>query len=166
MTPVGQLEVTLPSDREIEMTRVFDAPRDLVFEAFTNPELLLRWFHGPDGWTLVVCEVDLRPGGAYRYVWNGPGGIEMGMGGTFVEVNAPDRFVALEKFDQAWYEGEGHVTTTLTEADGKTTYALRVRYDSKEIRDGVLQSPMKEGVGVGLDRLAAMLPTFRQEKSK
>jgi uncharacterized protein YndB with AHSA1/START domain len=81
MKNTGTLKVTTPSEREIAMTRVFDAPRHLVFDALTKPELLKRWFSGP-GWSLVVCEIDLKVGGAYRYVWRGPDGTEMGMRGV------------------------------------------------------------------------------------
>jgi uncharacterized protein YndB with AHSA1/START domain len=98
--------VTTPSEREIAMTRVFDAPRKLVFEAFTRPELITRWLLGPPGWTMVVCEIDLRVGGAYRYVWRKDNGTEMGMGGVFREIVAPERIVQTEKFDNPWYEGE------------------------------------------------------------
>src|SRR3989442_94476 len=83
MKNTGTLKVTTPTDREIAMTRVFDAPRRLVFDALTKPELLNRWFFGPPGWSLVVCEIDLKVGGAYRFVWRGPDGTEMGMRGVY-----------------------------------------------------------------------------------
>src|SRR5215831_19119538 len=108
------LKVTTPSDREIMMTRVFDAPRNLVFEALTKPEFLKRWFTGPPGWTLAVCEVALKVGDAYRYVWRGPDGMEMGMGGVLLEISPPERMVASEKFDQPWYPGEAVGTIVLT----------------------------------------------------
>ena len=121
MKNTGTLKLTAPGDREVVMTRVFDAPRDLVFEAMTKPELLKRWFFGPDGWSLEVCEIDLKAGGAYRYVWRGPDGTLMGMGGVFREVKAPERFVATELFDEQWYPGGAVVTLALTEDGGKTT---------------------------------------------
>ncbi|MGH9759488.1 MAG: SRPBCC family protein, partial [Blastocatellia bacterium] len=136
----GMLKVTTPTDREILMTRVFDAPRHLVFEAMTKPELLKRWFHGPPGWSLEVCEVDLRVGGAYRYVWRNVDGSEMGMGGVYREVLPPERIVATEKFDEAWYPGEAVGTMTLLEQLGRTTLTTRVRYESNEIRDAVLKT--------------------------
>src|SRR5882724_7531596 len=102
----GTLQVTLPSDNEIAMTRVFAAPRRLVFDAMTKPELLKRWFYGPPGWSLAVCEVDLRVGGRYRHVWRGPDGTEMGISGVHREIVVPKRIVATEKFDQSWYPGE------------------------------------------------------------
>ena len=93
----GTLKVTMPSDREIAMTRVFEAPRKLVWDAMTQPPLLKRWLGVRTGWVLAVCEIDLRVGGAYRWVWRGPTGIEMGMGGVYREVTPPSRIVATEK---------------------------------------------------------------------
>jgi len=106
MKSTGTLQINTPSEREIAMTRVFDAPRNLVFEAFTKPELIKRWLLGPDGWSMPVCEVDLKVGGKYRYVWRRDSdGTEMGMGGVYREIATPERIVATEKFDQAWYPG-------------------------------------------------------------
>jgi uncharacterized protein YndB with AHSA1/START domain len=157
MHDTGTLKVTTPSDREIAMTRVFDAPRRLVFDALTTPALLTRWFSGPPGWTLAACDVDLRVGGAYRYVWRKDGGTEMGMGGVFLEILPPERIVATERFDQSWYPGDAVVTQTLAEEGGKTTLTLIVRYESKEARDGVLKSGASQGVQYGYDRLAEFL---------
>lgn len=157
MTNAGTLKVTLPSDREIAMTRVFDAPRQLVFEALTKPELLTRWLLGPPGWSMVVCEMDLRVGGAYRFVWRREDGTEMGMGGVCREFVPPERMVSTEKFDQSWYPGEAVVSNVLVEEGGKTTLTLTVRYESQEARDIALKSPMEQGVGAGYDRLAEML---------
>ncbi len=153
----GTLQVTTPSDREIAMTRVFDAPRRLVWDAHTKPELLKRWLGVHNGWTLAVCDIDLKVGGTYRYVWRGPNRAEMGMGGVFREIAAPERMVATEKFDQSWYPGEAVDTTVLVEQGGKTTLTVTVRYESKEARDGVLKSPMKEGMEAGYDKLAELL---------
>jgi uncharacterized protein YndB with AHSA1/START domain len=153
----GTLQVSLPSDTEILMTRVFDAPRRLVFDALTRAELLRRWFGGPPGWRLDVCEIDARVGGKYRYVWVGSSGEVMGMGGTILEIEAPERMVASEQFDQAWYEGQGVSAIVLTEENGKTTLRLTVRYDSKAVRDHVLSFPATSGVEMGYDRLAEWL---------
>lgn len=151
------LKVTTPTDREITMTRVFDAPRSLVFEALTKPALLKRWFGDPRGWALAVCEIDLRVGGAYRYVWRGERG-EMGLSGIYKEITPPERIVATEAFDQGWYPGNNAVVTqTLTEAGGKTTLTLTVMYESKEARDAVLKTPMASGIGAAYDRLAEFL---------
>src|SRR5262245_47174521 len=102
MHKAGTLKLTTPSDREIVMTREFQAPRHLVFDALTKPELLKQWFGVFGGWSLAVCEVDLRVGGSYRYQWRGPEGVVMGMRGTFREVVPPERLVATEKFDESW----------------------------------------------------------------
>jgi uncharacterized protein YndB with AHSA1/START domain len=158
MANTGTLQVTTPSDREIALTRVFDAPRRLVFDALTKPELLKRWLLGPDGWSMPFCEVDLRVGGRYRYVWRRDSdGSEMGMGGVFQEVAPPERLVATEKFDHAWYPGEALSTLVLTERGGKTTLTQTVRYESREARDGVLQSGMERGVAASYDRLETIL---------
>ena len=163
MIGTATLKVTTPSDREVQMVRVFDAPRRLVFDALTKPELLKRWFHGPPGWELVVCEFDARVGGAYRYVWRGPEGAEMGMGGTLREIKPPERIVSTEKFDQSWYPGEAIGTITLVERSGKTTLTMTVRYDSREARDVALKSGMDQGVSAGYEGLARLLETLSQE---
>ena len=98
MKNTGTLKVTTPTDREVVLTRVFDAPRTLVWDAFTKPELLKRWF-GPRGWSLAVCEVDLRIGGGFRFVVRGPDGRVMGMRGVYREIATPDRSVHMETFD-------------------------------------------------------------------
>jgi uncharacterized protein YndB with AHSA1/START domain len=163
MISAGTMQLTLPSDREIMATRVFNAPRRLVFDAFTKPELLKRWFYGPDGWSLEVCEVDLRAGGAYRYVWRGPNGMEMGMGGVHQEVVPPERIVCTQLFDQDWTGGEAVGTMVLTERDGKTTLTNTVLYSSREVRDAVLKTPMEQGMAAGYDRLEAVLPVLEAE---
>jgi len=157
MKGAGKLEITTPSDREIAMTRTFDAPRRLVFDAFTRPELIQRWLGVRAGWTMPVCEVDLRVGGKYRYVWRGPKGNDMGMGGVFREIVAPERIVATEKFDDSWYAGEAVDTTVFVEKGGRTTVTMTVRYESKAARDGVLATPMATGVAESYDKLAEYL---------
>jgi len=154
---LGKLQVTTPSEREIAMTRVFDAPRGLVFDAWTKPELLKRWLGVRGGWTFAVCEVDLRVGGAYRFVWRGPTGAEMGMGGIYREIVRPERLVATEKFDEAWYEGDALDTTTFVERGGKTTATTTVLYASRAVRDSVLQTPMLTGVAESYDKMAEVL---------
>ena len=154
---VGHLTITTPSDCEIAMTRVFDAPRQLVWEAHTRPELVKRWLGVFNGWTLDVCEIDLRPGGKGRYEWRGPGGKQMGLTMVYREVLAPERIVNSEVFDESWYDGEAESTLELHEAGGRTTLVNRVRYDSKAIRDTVLASPMETGVAASYDALADIL---------
>jgi uncharacterized protein YndB with AHSA1/START domain len=135
----GKLEVTTPTDHEIAMTRVFAAPRRLVFDAFTKPELVRRWLLGPSGWTMPVCEIDLR------------------MGGVFREIVPDERIVATERFDDPWYEGEAVDTTVFEEQGGRTTVTTTVLYASKEVRDAVLKTPMEQGVAAGYDRLDEIL---------
>ena len=166
MERTGTLKVTTPSEREIVLTRVFDPPRTMVFDALTKPEPLTRWFSGPPGWSLVVCDVDFRVGGAYRWVWRGPDGADMGMGGVFREIVRPERLVATEVFDDAWYPGEALDTTVLVEKAGKTTLTLTVLYESKEARDAVLKTPMESGVEYGYNKLAEMLASMATREVK
>jgi uncharacterized protein YndB with AHSA1/START domain len=154
MKNTGTLKVTLPTDREIVLTRVFDAPRQLVFDAFTKPELLKRWF-GPHGWCLVVCEVDFKVGGGFRFVLRGPDGKEMGMRGVYREIVPPERSVHMESFDD--YPGESQVTAVLVEQGGKTTLTATVLYPSREVRDIVLKSGMEHGAAESYDKLAELL---------
>lgn len=156
-------KVSTPSDREIRISRVFDAPRELVFDAFTKPELLTRWMSGPPGWAFVVCEVDLRVGGAYRFVWRGPDGMEMGMGGVHREIERPERVVNTQRFDQDWTGGEAIGTLQLLERDGRTISTNTLLYASKEARDGALASGMDQGMAMGYDRLEDLLPSLRAE---
>ena len=154
MKNTGTLKVSLPTEREVVMTRVFDAPRRLVFDALTKPELLRRWF-GPRGWSLVVCEADLKVGGAWRWVLRGPDGRDMGMRGVYQEIAPPERLVSTESFDD--YPGESLNTLILSEEDGKTTFTITVRYASQEIRDAVIKSGMEHGAAECYDKLAEML---------
>jgi uncharacterized protein YndB with AHSA1/START domain len=149
--------VTARGDREIVLTRVFDAPRRLVFDALTKPELVRRWLLGPPGWTMVVCDIDLKVGGAYRYLWRHSDGTEMGMRGVYREIVPPERIVNTESFDTPWYPGEAVGTAVLVEEGGKTTLTTTVRYASREARDGVLKSNMEKGVAASYDRLEEVL---------
>ena len=154
MKNTGTLKVTTPSDREIVLTRVFNAPRQLVWDAFTKPELLKRWF-GPRGWSLVVCEVDLRVGGGFRFMLRGPGGQNMGMSGVYREIAAPERSVHMESFDD--YPGESQVTAVFAEQEGRTSLTATVLYPSKEVRDIVIQTGMEHGAAESYDKLAEVL---------
>ena len=155
----GTLKVTTPTDREIVLTRVFDAPRSLVFDAMSKPEWLKRWLFGPPGWSMVVCEDDPRVGGAFRWVWRGPDGTEMAMRGVYREVVPPERIVRTESFEFGCdaQAGEQLGTLILTERGGKTTLTLTVLYPSKEARDATIASGMEHGVAAGYDRLAELL---------
>jgi uncharacterized protein YndB with AHSA1/START domain len=154
MKNTGTLKVTMPSDREVVLTRVFDAPRHLVFDAFSKPELLKRWF-GPRGWSLVVCEVDLKVGGGFRFVLRGPDGKEMGMRGVYREIVPPERSVHMESYDD--YPGESQVTAVFVEQGGKTTLTATVLYPTQEVRDAVIKSGMEHGAAESYDRLAELL---------
>ena len=157
---IGETTFTTPSDREIEMTRLFDAPRQLVFDAFTNPAHVPHWF-GPRGWSVPVCEIDLRPGGSWRYVLRGPDGEEMGMSGVYREIKPPERIVTTESFDD--YPGESINTLTLTEEDGRTRYTVTVLYADMAARDAVLATGMSEGAAETLERLAEHLESLEEK---
>ncbi|WP_300544999.1 SRPBCC family protein [Maricaulis sp.] len=150
--------------RDLVMTRRFNAGKELVFRALTEPHLVKRWLLGPEGWVLKTCEIDLRVGGAYRYVWQHAGrGDEMGMGGTYLDIDRPDRIVHSEIFDQSWYPGTAVVTTRLSEADGVTTFEATITYESEEARNIVAASPMREGAGASYDRLDGVLEDLAAE---
>lgn len=152
------LQVVARGATDIVLTRTFTAPARLVFAALTQPDLLRRW-HGARGWRLEVCEVDLRPDGAWRFVSRGPDGSEMDMHGIFREVVEPVRLVQTE-IHAGWTGGDALVTTVLDEAHGSTTMTINVQYSSPEIRDQVLRSPMQRGAGEAYDRLADVLSTL------
>jgi uncharacterized protein YndB with AHSA1/START domain len=160
----GTLQLTTPTDREISFRRVFAAPRHRIFDAFTKPELLKRWFYGPPGGSLVVCEVALRTGDSFRYVWRGPDGSEIGISGTCLEITPPERLVATEKFDQPWYSGDAVGTITLAEEGGVTVLTQTIRYESNEARDTVLKTPIEHGIALGYDRLAELLKSMSSEE--
>lgn len=157
MTGTPTMTLTRPTDRDLCITRTFKAPRALVFDTFTKPEWLAKWLIGPDGWSLTVCEVDLRPGGRFRYVWTKPNGKEMGMGGTFVEVTPPSRIVHVELFDEDWTGGETRVTTELAESGGVTTMTMTVQYSSTAAREAALTTGMTSGMEMSYARLDALL---------
>ncbi len=154
----SRLQVTAPGDREIVMTRMFNAPRERVFDAFTKPELIQRWLLGPEGWSMPVCDVDLRVGGTFRYVWrNNSDEREFGITGKFTEVMRPERVVHTERFEPEMHPGEALITTTFVEQNGVTTVTLANLYESREIRDIALESGMETGVAVSYDRLEKLL---------
>ncbi len=161
MTKSGALTVTAQGDRHIVMTRSFNAPRRLVWDAYTKPELLKRWLLGPDGWYFITCDVDLRVGGKYRFVWkNDEKNATLGMGGEYREIAAPGRLVSTEKFDD--FPGEAINMMELAEHNGVTTLIVTVLSPSPEARDGILRSGMEKGVTRSYERLddvlAAMAP--------
>ena len=160
MTNSGDLKVTANGDREIVMTRSFNAPRHLVFDALSKPELVKQWLLGPPGWSMPVCEIDFRIGGKYRYVWRHTNGKEMGMGGVYREIVRPERIVNTEVFDESWYPGEAQGTTTIVEQNGKSVLTQTIRYETREARDGVLRSPMESGVAISYNHLEQLLTSM------
>jgi uncharacterized protein YndB with AHSA1/START domain len=163
------VQVSTPTDREVVVTREFDAPRQLVWDAHTKPELLKRWLLGPDGWSMPYCTVDLRVGGKYRYVWrNDASGSEFGSFGVHKEIVTLERIVTTERMDgldgqPLDYEnpvetGEPAVNTlTLRESGGRTTLTISAVFPTREIRDMAVQSGMTDGMAVGYDRLDGIL---------
>jgi uncharacterized protein YndB with AHSA1/START domain len=149
--------LTLPTDREVRVTRRFDAPRALVFRALTTPEVLKRWMLGPEGWALAVCTIDLRVGGAFRYVWRKPSGREMGMGGVYRAIEPPARLVYTEVFDDDWTGGETVVTNTLDEDRGRTTLTVTILFASKAARDAARTTGFDTGMEQAYDALASLL---------
>ncbi|HEV2738136.1 MAG TPA: SRPBCC family protein [Candidatus Elarobacter sp.] len=150
------LEVTTPSDREIVMKRVFDAPHSSVFDAFTKPDLIKRWLLGPDGWSMPVCDVDLNVGGTYHYVWrNDVDASEFGFHGRYREIVRPERIVHVESMDGQ--PGEALITTTFVEQNGSTTVTTTMQHESRAVRDMVLATGMDEGVARSYERLDEVL---------
>jgi len=155
----NKLTVTTPSEREIVSTRVFDAPRDLVFEAHTSCEHMSHWW-GPRKYEFASCEFDFRPGGSWRIVHRGPEGDIPGFRGEFREIVRPERIV----WTFEWEGVPGHVsvqTATFEEHDGKTTLTATALFDTVEDRDGMLQSGMEEGAADTYDRLDEYLELLR-----
>ena len=152
------LNVTIPTDREIIVTRVFTAPRHLVFEAWTNPKYLPLWMLGPDGWTMPVCEMDLRPGGSWHFVWRHSSGKEMEMRGEYREVKPPERVVSSESWGPDWPETLN--TVVFREHAGKTTVTITLLYPSQESRDAALKTGMKQGMARSYERLENYLSSL------
>jgi uncharacterized protein YndB with AHSA1/START domain len=145
--PESKIRVSTPNDREIVTEREFDAPRALVFEAHTRPELVKRWLLGPPGWSMPVCEIDLTVGGKLRYVWkNDADGTSFGMSGLYKEIVVPERLVHTEFFSDNWTGGEALITTVFTEKARKTTVTITMLFSSKEARDGALATGMTDGM--------------------
>jgi uncharacterized protein YndB with AHSA1/START domain len=158
MTNTGTVQIATPTDRELVMTRVFLAPRILVFDAMTKPELITRWY-GPRGWTMLVCEVDLKVGGAFHFVSRREGGKEIGQRGVYLEVVTPARFVYTEEWED-WNPGETVVTCVLTENGGRTTFTSTMLFPSQEVRDMLIKSGMTNGADEAYDKLAELLSSI------
>jgi uncharacterized protein YndB with AHSA1/START domain len=151
------LQVNTPGDREIIITRAFNAPREKVFECFTKPALVSRWMLGPPGWTMPVCTVDLRVGGRYRFEWRGEDGRSMGMTGTFREIVPNEKLVSTEIFDEDWTGGEAFVELTFAESQGTTLATYFVTYSSQQARDGAIATGMADGMEMSFKHLDDVL---------
>ena len=151
----GETQFSTPTEKEIVMRRVFDAPRKLVWAMWTEPKHVTQWMLGPEGWTMPVCEIDLRPGGTWRFVWRNAEGQEMTMTGVYKEIRPPEKLVNTERWGPEWPETLN--TLELTERDGKTTMVSTMRYPSKAARDAALKTGMKEGTDMSFARMDAYL---------
>ena len=150
------VDVSTPSDREIRVARVFDAPAKLVWDCHTKPELIRRWMLGPPGWSMPVCEVDLTVGGAYRYRWRSDAdGTEFGSSGVHKEIVPFEKIVTSERMEG--FDGEAINTLVFEETGGRTTATITMLFASKEARDGALQSGMSDGMAMGYDRMDDIL---------
>lgn len=157
MQRIGKMEIGPLGDREMIIIRPFKAAKSKVWDALTIPALVQKWLGAIEGWTFPVCEIDLRVGGRYRFLWKGPDGTEMGMGGTYQEIVTHEKLVVTERFDEAWYPGDAIVTQSLTESGGTTTLRQTIRYDSTATRDGVLAGPAAGGVAMSFDALEKLV---------
>ena len=145
-------EFTTPTDLEVVATRRFDAPRQLVWDCFTKPEHIQQWLLGPDGWTMPVCEVDLRKGGKWHWVWKkSDNGETMEMHGEYLEVTPPERLVNTENWGGPFPETTN--TQVFTEEAGTTLTVATVLYPSKEARDKAIETGMEDGWGRSYERL-------------
>jgi uncharacterized protein YndB with AHSA1/START domain len=150
------MNVTTPTDREVVVTREFDAPLSLVFEAWTKCEHLQHWLLGPDGWTMPSCQVDLRPGGKYRWGWrHSQNGHEFAMHGVYREIDPPNKIVCTESMEGQ--PGETLNTLVFTEAGGRTLMTMTILYASKEMREMVLKTGMTSGMETSFNRLESYL---------
>jgi uncharacterized protein YndB with AHSA1/START domain len=158
----AKIAVTIPSDREIRVARTFDAPAELVFEFHTKCEHVKRWLLGPDGWSMPQCEIDLRVGGSFRYVWrNDENGTEFGVQGEFREIDAPNRIVNVERMDGV--PGQATTTTLFEKRGNGTAFSITIEFESKELRDSALASGMTGGMAMSYDRLDAFTEATQEE---
>jgi uncharacterized protein YndB with AHSA1/START domain len=170
MQEMGTLQVATPTETTIVMTRAFDAPRRLVWDAMTKAELVRRWMFCPPGWSWATCEMDVRVGGAYRWEWNGPDGeLALTIRGVHREVDPPFRVVHTELMEMAPGAGpcasdggppepwELVATLELTEKDGVTSMKMTLAFGSKQARDMALASGMEQGMEAGYSNLDAFL---------
>jgi uncharacterized protein YndB with AHSA1/START domain len=163
-TNSGTATVTLPTDEQILITRGFDAPKDLVYKAYTTPELVRRWWHAKRG-EVTICEIDLRVDGKWRYVMVADGGLEVGFHGEYREIVPNEKLASTEVYE-GMPQGDGPEqgtlnTVTFTEADGRTTLSILVEAPSREIRDAIIASGMEDGLQDALDLLEQVAVSLR-----
>ena len=158
-TNSGTAVVTLPADEQILIRREFDAPRELVYRAWTTPELVRRWWHAKRG-EMTVCEIDLRVGGPWRYVMNADGGMEVGFHGEYREIVPNERIVATEVYE-GMPDAAALNTVTFAETDGRTTLTILVQHETKEHRDGHIESGMEAGMQEAMDLLEQVAVSLR-----
>ena len=163
-TTNSKAQVSLPSDTEVRVTRDFKAPRELVWRAHTEPKLFQRWIGGYPGWSMPVCEMDVRPGGKYRWSWRSDDdGKEFGFHGDYREVDAPGKIVQAEYFDPGSFGGAmptntpAIIHTTFTETNGITTLVVLMDYGSKEARDAAVSTGMTDGMETSYERLDTLV---------
>jgi len=154
-TDLGVTDFSTPSDTEIRAIRVFDAPRELVWAMHTDPKHIANWMTGPEGWTMPVCEVDVRKGGRWKYMWRKSKGEEMAMEGAFVEVVPPSKLVTSERWGPEWPETIN--TVELSERGKQTVLTMTIKYPSKEARDAAMATGMREGMEQSYARLDRVL---------
>jgi uncharacterized protein YndB with AHSA1/START domain len=159
MSSKPETTISMPSEREVMLTRQFEAPRALVFRALTEPDLLLRWY-GQSGWQLVVCEIDLRIGGEFHFVSQRPSGKRVGQRGVYREIVAPERLVHTEWWED-WNPGECLVTVELAERARRTVLTSTTLFPSREVRDTILESGLKRSVDELYGRLSELLPGLK-----
>jgi uncharacterized protein YndB with AHSA1/START domain len=154
----GKLTQERPGAKQLVITRSFNAPRDLVVKANTQPEYVRRWLLGPPGWEMPVCEMDLRVGGRYRWEWFYPAcNMRMGVKGEYLEIDLPHRIRVTQEFDDAWDGKQSMIETEFLERGAQTVMKLTITYESEEILERVMQSPMTSGMEMGYERLEALL---------
>lgn len=163
MTTKNTAQVSLPSDTTVRITRDFNAPRELVWQAHVEPKLFQRWIGGYPGWTMPVCEMDVRPGGKYRWGWRqDDGGNEFGFHGEYREVDAPAKMVQAELYDPGSFGGAMPTTPTITsttfvEKNGVTTLVTLITYGTKEERDAAISTGMTDGMETSYERLDTLV---------
>ena len=152
------VEVTTPSETSVAVTRVFEAPAQLVWDAHTKPDLIRRWMTGYEGWDMPVCDVDFRVGGAYRYEWSHPTEQGFAATGSFEEIEEPSRLVPVVRMDG--FVGEARTVMTLHEHDARTTMTLVMHFGSQEARDGAIATGMTDGMSYSYDVLDDLLASL------